>query len=127
MKNYTNLSKTKIKFRSKNKTNPTVVETLDLAKKSKNWLAVAKILAGARRAYQKVNLFEIDLQAKDGDTVIIIGKVLSLGELSKKVKIRAMAYSMTAEEKLKKAKADYGYVLDEIKNNEKAERIKILK
>jgi len=127
MKHYTNLSKTKIKFRSKVKTNPSVVETLNLALKNKSWLSIAKVIAGSRRAYKKINLVDVENNSENGDVVVVIGKVLSGGDLTKKVKLRAMSYSKSAEEKLKASKIDYGFVLEEIKKNTKCEGVKLLK
>ncbi len=58
------------------KTNPWIVDTINAAKKNKAWLGVAKLVAGSTRKYAEVNLDEIDKQTKEGDTVVIIGKVL---------------------------------------------------
>jgi ribosomal protein L18E len=120
------VSKTKIKFNAKRKTNPLVSHTLALALKNKGWLNVAKLLAGPRRKYSKINLSEIDEVTTEGDTVIIVGKVLSSGELKKRIRICSLGFSASALDKLKKVKAEVVTIADEIKKNPKGEGIKII-
>jgi len=126
MKKYNNLSRRKIKSKTGKKTNPEVLEALNLALSNKAWLSIAKIIGGPRRKYKKVNLSEINGQATDGDVAIVIGKVLSLGDITKKIKVRAMSYSSGAAEKLKKDKIDFDSILSEIKKNKKAEGVRII-
>jgi ribosomal protein L18E len=121
------LSKTKIKFRIKKKTNPVLVETLQAAIKHPAWKPVAALLSGSTRNYVSKNLFEIEQETKLGDTVVIVGKVLSKGNLTKKVKLCALAISEKAHEKLKPTKSEIVSILEEITKNPKAEGIKILK
>src|SRR3989344_7211963 len=97
-----NLSKTKIKFNLKKKTKPSVVAAINLARKQKGWLLVAKALSSSTRKYLKINLSDIDSQTKEGDTVIVIGKVLGSGNVTKKVRLCALGFSTSAVEKLKK-------------------------
>lgn len=121
------LSKTKIKNRASKKTNPDTVETLQLALKNKAWHDVAKIISGPTRNYSSKNLFEIDKEAKANDIIVIPGKVLSKGELTKKVKIAALSFSEKAQEKAKQSKSELVTILEEIKKNPKGEKIKILR
>ncbi|MBU0466649.1 MAG: 50S ribosomal protein L18e [Nanoarchaeota archaeon] len=121
------LSKTKLKSRTKKKTNPVLVETLNAAIKNPSWKEVSKLLSTPTRRYSSVNLFEIDKQTKAGDTVIIPGKVLSKGEMTKKVRICALSISEKAKEKLKPTKSEIVSILEEITKNKKAEGIKIIK
>ena len=121
------ISKTTIKFNAKRKTNPLVSDTLNLALKNKNWLPIAKTIASSRRKYSSVNLSEIDRQTTAGDTVVVIGKVLGSGDISKKVRVCAFGFSSSALEKLKKSKSEPVSILEEIKKNTKAEGLKIIK
>jgi len=41
---------------------------------------------------------------KEGETVVVPGKVLNVGELTKKVEVAAFSFSQSAEEKIKKRK-----------------------
>jgi len=121
------ISKTKIKFNAKRKANPEVTETLNLALKNKGWLPIAKILSGPTRKYSKINLEEIEKKTSAGDTVVIIGKVLGSGNLTKKVRVSALGFSASALDKLKKNKSEPVSILEEIKKNPKAEGLKIIK
>ena len=119
-------SKTKIKTQEKRKTNPIVKETIREALKHPMWRAVAEKLTMPTRKYAKVNLFEIDKLTKAGDTVVIFGKILSSGELTKKVKICALSVSEKAKNKIRENKSEFFELISEIKKNPKAEGIKIL-
>ncbi len=121
------ISKTKIKSRRRGKTNPELAETINLATKNPNWLEIAKVLSASTRKQPAINLSNIDKNAVLGDTIIIPGKVLSQGELTKRIKICSFSVSKQAKEKIKSAKSEFAYLIEEIKNNPKAEGIKIVK
>ena len=70
---------------------------------------------------------EIDKQTSMGDTVLVPGKVLSLGEITKKIRVCSFGISQEALEKLKKTRSEWVNILDEIKRNPKAEALKIIK
>ena len=114
-------------WKEESKTNPVLVETLDAAIRNPSWRDVAKIISGSTRNYASKNLFEIDEVTKTGDTVIIVGKILSKGELTKKIRICALAISEKAKEKLKSSKSEIVSILEEITKNPKAEGIKVLR
>jgi len=109
------------------KTNKELVETIIAAKKNKAWFNVAEIISGSRRKRININLEEINEQAKDGEVIVIPGKVLSLGEVNKKIKIIALDFSEKAKEKLLKSKNEVSSILEEIKKNPEAKDVKILK
>ncbi len=120
-------SKTQIEKQMQKKNNPELVETLMNAKKKDKWLEVAGIISGPRRKRIDLNLNEINNQTKDKEKVIVPGKVLSQGEINKKIKIVALSFSEKAKEKLKKSGCEFSSILTEIKLNPSAEGIKILK
>lgn len=120
-------SKTKIEKQIKRKNNPELVKTIIIAKKNDGWLEVASILSGPRRKRMNVNLEKIDKETKDGETVVIPGKVLSQGEINKKLKIIALKFSEKAKEKLLKSKSEVLSIIEEIKKNPKAKGVRILK
>lgn len=121
------LSQTRIKARIQRKTNLEIVESLRIARKNKAWSEITKIISGPARQYSSVNLEQIDKETKVGDTVVIPGKVLSSGNLTKKVKICALSISKMAKEKLKETKSEYSSLIDEIKSNSKGVGIKIIR
>ena len=121
------ISKTMMKKRKSRKTNPIVANALQEALKHEAWNGVAQRLSSSTRNYDSVNLFQLDKETQNGDTVIIIGKILSQGELSKKVKLSALAISKSAREKLKASKSEFIPLTEEIRKNPKAEGVKIWK
>lgn len=127
MKEINNLSKTKIKNRIGRKTNPQIAEIIKLTSKNKSWYPILKILSNSTRRYSSVNLIDIEKIATAGDTVAISGKVLSLGDITKKIRICSLGISKSAREKLKKTKSEYVFILDEIKSNPKAQGVKIIR
>jgi len=72
------------------------------------------------------NINEIDKKTKEGEKVLIVGKILSQGEISKRISLVALNYSKKAEEKLLKAKCEFSKISDEIKKNPEAKGLKIL-
>lgn len=120
-------SKTKISNQLERKSNSTLIKTVLAGKKNEAWVGVAGMLSGPRRNKTCINLEQISKNSKTGETIVIPGKVLSQGEIDKKVKVVALSFSEKAKEKLLSAKCEVSYILDEIKSNPSAKGIKILK
>jgi len=117
------ISKTQISKRIQKKTNPEVVETIELAKKN-NLLEIAKRLSSPKSNYINLNLEELN-QLKE-DKILVPGKVLGNGEIERKIKIIALGFSQSAKEKLKKAGCEIKTIMQEIKDNPKLEGVKLI-
>jgi len=111
-------SKTKINQRMKKKTKSNLAEAIYLAKKN-NLLELASAISISTRLQAKVNLEDIEKAGKT--SVIIPGKVLSKGEVSKKVKVYALGFSESARTKLEKAGAEVKDIFESLKKGEKIE------
>lgn len=120
-------TKNKIEKQLRKKTNPELVNTIIAAKKQDEWLKIASILSGPRSNRVNLNLNELNKKVKNGEKIIVPGKILSLGEFDKKIKIAALSFSEKAKEKLLKSKSEILTILEEIKKNPKAKDLKILK
>jgi len=120
-------TKTQIEKQLQRKKNTELVETIIAAKKNKSWLDVAGILAGPRKNRININLEEIDKDVKEGETIIVLGKVLSQGNITKKGQIASLNFSDKAKEKLLNQGVKLSSILEEIKKNPQAKNIKILK
>ncbi len=118
------ISKTQISKRIKRKTNPELVETIELAKKN-NLLDLAKKLSGPTRKQVKINLENLN-KSKESK-FLVVGKVLSKGEINKKIKVAALGFSEQAKEKLKKADCKMLTIKQAIEKNPKLDDVKILK
>jgi len=111
----------------KRKRNPELVETIIKNKKNDMWLEVASVLSSPRRRKIEINLDEIEEKTKEGDTIIVPGKVLGKGDVSKKIRVAALSFSEKAKEKLKNKNCEVVSILEEIKINPGARGVKILK
>ncbi len=120
-------SKTLIEKQLNRKKNKELVETIIAAKKNEAWREIAEILSGPRKNRKNINLEEIDKKSKDGETIVILGKVLSQGELNKKINIVALNFSEKAKEKLLNTSCKVSNILEEIKSNPNAKNVRFLK
>ena len=120
-------SQSLIEKQLRKKTNPELIATIIAAKKNKAWLNVAGLLSGSRKNNKNINLREIDQMAKEKETIIVPGKILSQGELNKKIKIAALNFSEKAKEKITKSGSEGISILQEIKLNPGAKGIKIIR
>jgi len=118
------ISKTQISKRTKRKTNPELVETIELAKKN-NHLELAKRLSGPTRLQAKINLEELSKLKEE--KVLIVGKILGDGEIKKKIKVAALSFSKSAKEKLKKAGCQIFTIKQAIEKNNKLDGVEIIK
>lgn len=89
------------------------------------WKRVAEDLERPSRQRRSINLFKIDANAEDGDVVIVPGKVLGEGDLTKKVTVAAFSFSGQAAEKISKSGKAIT-IIELIKSNPKASKVKIL-
>ena len=120
-------SKTRINRKLKRKTSSDLVETIIKAKKLKAWLKIANLISTPRRKQPVVNLQDIDKETKEGDTVLVPGKVLGQGEISKRIRIAALYFSESARKKLKAGKCEQVSIKEEIKVNPKAQGIRVMR
>jgi large subunit ribosomal protein L18e len=65
------------------------------------WNRVLKLSAVPSRSRKTVNLYKLNKYSKEGDNIIVPGKVLGDGQMSHKITITAMEYSSKALANLK--------------------------
>jgi large subunit ribosomal protein L18e len=119
------ISKTKIEGRSSKKTNKNLAGAITLIKKKNP--EFAKYLAMPVKKWAELNLDQIDKFTEDGESIFIPGKVLSSGELTKKLKIVAWNASEKAKEKMKILKTDFVEIMEEIKKNPELKNLRLIK
>ncbi len=118
------ISKTHLSRRAETKSNPYLVNTIFQLKKTN--LEAAQKLSFPRKRWPALNLSQIDRLVKDGEKVFIAGKILSSGDLTKKVKIIAWDASEKAIAKIKESKSEFSSVQEEIKTNKDLKGVRIL-
>jgi len=89
------------------------------------WRLVAEELAKPTRRRREVNISKIDLASDENSTVLVPGKVLSSGELTKKVTVAAWKFSGKAKEKINK-KGKALTIQELMKANPKGSKVRIL-
>ncbi len=87
------------------------------------WRKVAEDLNRPLRIRREVNVSRINRYTKDGDVVIVPGKVLSLGELDHKVTVVAWAFSAKALEKIKNSGSQAHLLVDYVRGLDKAKKV----
>ena len=102
----------RIERKIERKRNPELVNTLIQLKKK--FPEIAKDVGRPVKKQIKLNLRAIDKVSKAGENIVICGKVLSGGELSKKINIVALGFSEMAIEKIKKSGSDFSLLKDSL-------------
>ena len=114
------------------KTNPILISLIqDLKKKAFEndapiWKDIALRLEKPSRNWPQVNLERIDNNIRVKETALIPGKVLSSGNLTKKVTIAAWNFSDKSIEKIKKAGGKTISIQELVESNPKGKDIRIL-
>lgn len=90
------------------------------------WKRIATDLEKSTRTRRIVNLFKLDIYTKDGETVIVPGKVLGTGDINHKVTVAAWNFSESAKEKIKQAKGECISIPQLVEKNPKGKDVRIL-
>lgn len=115
-----------------NKTNPVLITLIHELKKQANeneapiWKDIASRLERSLKNWPEVNLDRISKYTGEKETALIPGKVLSNGDLTKKVTIAAWSFTDKSREKIEKAGGKYISIEELMKNNPKGKDVRIL-
>ena len=89
------------------------------------WKRIASELERPTRSRRDVNIGKIDKHTKENETAVVPGKVLSKGELTKKITIAAQNFSAEARKKINKNGRAIS-IAELIKSSPKEKRIRII-
>ena len=108
--------------------NPILIETLETLEKQEApfWNTIAEDLGKVNRRRPEVNISDIERNAEEGDTVVVPGKVLGSGRLTKEVNVAAFKASSTAKEQINE-EGDFKFIQDLVEENPEAEGLKVIK
>jgi len=115
-----------------NKTNPSLIALIHRLKKESQeqdiqlWKDIALRLEKSSKNWPEVNLNRISQHVHDKETALIPGKVLSTGQLSKKISIAAWSFSEEAQNKIKKAGGKTLTIEELLSKNPKGKDIRIV-
>jgi len=90
------------------------------------WKAVAKGLNRPRRKAYEADLLRIEKHAKKGESVIVPGTVLGLGELSKPLTVAALRFSGAARAKIEKSGGKCMTIEEMVKHNPDGKKLRIM-
>ena len=90
------------------------------------WKRLASDLAKSTRQRRAVNLSRINRYTKDGETIVVPGKVLASGELDKKITIAAWQFSSQALLKIEKANAKALSIAELMQEDPKGKKIRVI-
>jgi large subunit ribosomal protein L18e len=103
-----------------------LAELAPKARESRLWKRVIKDLMKPSRQRRCVNVYKIEKNAREGETIIVPGKVLSLGTLSKKIDVAALTFSEEAERKIKEANGKVMTIKELFDQNPEGKKVRIL-
>jgi len=109
-------------------TNPVLLETIDLLQDSDAavWSSVAENLGKVNRKRAEVNLSDIERVAEDGETVVVPGKVLGSGRLTKNVDVAAFKASNNAKNQINEDN-EFMFIQDLVEENPEGENVRLVK
>ena len=90
------------------------------------WMRVACDLEKPTRQRHSVNVYKISKITKDGDIVVIPGKVLGVGDISQKVTVAAHTFSQQAAEKIVHAGGKALAIAELLKQNPKGKNVRVV-
>ncbi len=89
------------------------------------WKRVAEDLEKPNRERRTVNVYKIERNAEEGETIVVPGKVLGTGDLSKNVTVAAYNFSNSAFRKIKEA-GEVLTIRELLDENPEGEEVRIL-
>ncbi len=109
-------------------TNPLLRKQIGELESSKAniWKLAARELSRPTRRKREVNLSDLQRNTKSGETVLVLGKVLSSGTLKNKLTIAAWNCSAQAYDAVKKAGGIIVPITELMKSNPKGTGVKII-
>ncbi|MHA1596708.1 MAG: 50S ribosomal protein L18e [Candidatus Asgardarchaeia archaeon] len=91
------------------------------------WKVVYKALLKSRRQRPVVNVGDINRYAKEGQTVLVPGKVLGAGALDHSVTVAALSFSKKAKEVIEKSGGRCLSISELVEENPKGSNVLIMK
>ncbi|MEM3012821.1 MAG: 50S ribosomal protein L18e [Candidatus Hadarchaeales archaeon] len=90
------------------------------------WLELAERLSGPRRSRAEVNLSHLNRCAGEGETVVVPGKVLAAGRLTKPLRVAAFGFSGTARRKILSAGGEVLSLAQLLEQNPEGKNLRIV-
>ena len=101
------------------------LKRLSIEKDCRLWKRIATDLEKPSRIRRMVNIYKIDAHAKEGETIIVPGKVCGDGELTKNVTVAAYQFSDSAKKKIEQ-KGKAITIVELMQQNPQGAKVRIL-
>ncbi|MCL2711749.1 MAG: 50S ribosomal protein L18e [Methanomassiliicoccaceae archaeon] len=115
------------------KTDPNLLALIDDLKAKERetgaaiWRDIAKKLEKPKRNWAELNLSKLDRYTEAGEVILVPGKVLAAGSISKNVTVAAYSFSEKAEDAIKSAGGKTMSIADLMSENPKGSGIRIMR
>ncbi len=115
------------------KTDPSLIALIfDLKATSRDnesaiWRDIAVRLEKSNKNWAETNLSKIERYAKDGETLVIPGKVLAAGNITKKVTVAAYSFSQKAKDAITESGGKAVSIRELMDTNPKGSNIRIMR
>ena len=90
------------------------------------WRYVAELLERPRRLRIVVNVSKINRYTREGETVVVPGKVLGAGEIKHSVTVAALSFSYTALSKIERAGGRAIHIQRLLEENPRGSNVRII-
>jgi large subunit ribosomal protein L18e len=115
------------------KTDPNLLVLIDSLKTETRangaeiWRDIALRLEKSKQNWAEVNLSKLERNASENDFIVVPGKVLGSGSLSKKLTVAAYDFSESAKKKIAEAGGKHLTIPEMVKKNPSGAGIKIMR
>tara|TARA_B100001029_G_scaffold8333_1_gene5838 strand:- start:4265 stop:4636 length:372 start_codon:yes stop_codon:yes gene_type:complete len=90
------------------------------------WRSIAKRLEGPSRNWPTVNISKLEYNSQKNSKIVVPGKLMGSGNLTKKVTVSAYSFTKSATEKIEKAGGKCLQYNDFIKSNPKGKDVMVI-
>ncbi len=114
------------------KSNAELVQSITSLKKAARdndapiWRSIAKRLEGPSRNWPTVNISKLEYNSQKNSKIVVPGKLMGSGNLTKKVTVSAYSFTKSATEKIEKAGGRCLHYSDFIKSNPKGKDVMVI-
>lgn len=103
------------------------LRTRGYTEKSKFMINLVEELSASTRKRTSVNLTKLQRVCKENEVILVPGKVLSYGILTKPLTVSALSFSKQAEEKIKKSGGKTMNISELVEQNPKGTKVRLIK
>jgi large subunit ribosomal protein L18e len=114
------------------KSNAELIQSITSLKKAARdndapiWRSIAKRLEGPSRNWPTVNISKLEYNSQKNSKIVVPGKLMGSGNLTKKVTVSAYSFTKSATEKIEKAGGKCLQYSDFIKSNPKGKDVMVI-